>query len=144
MALKIYNEKGALNLEMLDSEAKNLAKSFIRPPRVKAGRHNIPDKKLTTTELREFFIEMQAIYDYYRANHSNEKAFDDIQAQLLLIKARAMYSCPRTVKNRRIPGTFRDFLIDLVDVVKNGDDLKNSMMIFEAVIGYCYGMGIRD
>ena len=144
MALKLYSEDGLFNLDMLDATAMKMAKSFIRPPRVKIGNHEIPDKRLTTVELREFFIEIKAVYDNFRANRNNADAFTNIKPQLLLLKARAMYSCPKTVKNRRIPGTFRDFIVELVDSIKDEDSLEKAMMVFQAVIGYCYGYGIRD
>jgi len=124
-----YFKNGQINTDLLDKDAKKEAE-------------NLYNTSLTTTQLRKFFAEVKFLeskYNKYK-KEDKEKGFLEIKPQLLMLKSKANYALGR----RAIPGAFKNFLVNSIDKIDN--DYKNFEVFckyFEAVIGYCYGKGMR-
>ena len=140
MKIEFLNTDGKFNTALLEDYADKWSRSFVRPPRVKAGNREIPDRKLTAVYLLLFFDELKAIRENFRASGT----FEAVIPRLKMLKAKAMYACPATVKNRDIPEVFREFIFALVDAVKTGDDIEYMIIVYEALVGFAYGNGIRE
>ncbi len=127
-----YRDKnGNIKIDLLDKKAFEFAESFIKP---KEG------KPLTSAQLRRFFGEFRQLEKKVK-KEDNEDNFDKIKPLVKMVKSKASYAA--NPKNQKIPDTFKKFLIDNVEQINFKQDFEDFMLHFEAVVGFCYGLGMK-
>ena len=124
-----YDSSGNIRSELLDKEAGERAKEFVRVSR--------QDKPLTSAQLRRFFGEFRSL-----EKKVNLAGFEKVKPLIKMVKSKASYAA--NPNNRKIPDTFKEFLISNVDQINDEKDFKAFMLHFEAVVGFCYGLGMRN
>ena len=124
-----YDSSGNIRSELLDKEAGKRAKEFVRVSR--------QDKPLTSAQLRRFFGEFRSL-----EKKVNLAGFEKVKPLIKMVKSKASYAA--NPNNRKIPDTFKEFLISNVDQINDEKDFKAFMLHFEAVVGFCYGLGMRN
>jgi len=124
-----FDEKGNIKRALLDEKASEWAKSFVRP----SGR----EKELTSAQLRKFYNEFKAL-----EKKVGNKGFENTLPLIKMVKSKAAYSA--NPKNQKIPSRFKDFLWENIDAINEERDFKAFILLFEAVVGFCYGFGMKN
>lgn len=57
-----------------------------------------------------------------------------------LLKAKAAYAFKRDL----VPDSFREWIGKNVDMINEARDFQAFLLYFEAVVGFCYGNGLKD
>jgi len=128
--MKYFDEKGNIRKGLLDREAEEKAKSFVRP-----GDRN--SNLLTSAQLRRFYNEFKGLGKKVAA-----KGFDATLPLIKMVKSKAAYSA--NPKKPKIPRAFKDFLSENIDAINQKRDFEAFMLFFEAVVGFCYGQGMKN
>lgn len=134
-----YDDAGNLRTGLLDAEAQQQAEKFV----------NDREKKLNSNQLRRFYNECKNLerrfeFACQQSNDekSQEEAFFKILPLLKMIKAKVSYAT--NPKKPKIPQSFSRWLNTSIDAVENTQDFRAFLLSFEAVVGYCYGIGISE
>lgn len=125
-----FRENGVLREDLILKEAKDIARDLYSM-----------GKGLSNSQLRAFFNEIKAIQN--RIN-KNEKLFESNYVYILMLKAKADYKYRNGEKDARITEKFYNFLNSGIDyIVKNKSvqNFEDFVFLFEAVVGYFYGLG---
>ena len=133
--MEYYDENNKVRPELLDRDAYEQAKKFIRRYyNNKKQKEEVDQKRtLTSSQLRRFFNEFRQLEKKVNIN-----GFDKVKPLIKMTKSKAAYaSNPRKPK---IPEAFKDFLIENVDKINTETDFKTFMLYFEAVVGFYYGL----
>jgi CRISPR-associated protein Csm2 len=71
-------------------------------------------------------------------------ALQRIYSRLKMLKSKVEYAS--NPKNPKIPSFFKDWLIRGIDEVNPNDprDFEAFLLHFEAVVGFCYGLGLSN
>ena len=123
MQINYHDEKGNIRKELLNEDAEKRAREF------KAST-------LTLTQLRKFYNEFKGLEKRVSA-----KGFESVLPLIKMVRSRAFYASNR--KNNKIPESFKDFLIKNVKAINEKRDFDAFLLHFEAVVGFCYGMGLK-
>ncbi len=73
---------------------------------------------------------------------SDVKGFDHVKPLIKMVKSKASYAA--NPNNRKIPDSFKNFLIEHINRINSEEDFNAFMLHFEAVVGFFYGMGISN
>jgi CRISPR-associated protein Csm2 len=122
-------EKKQLMPELLDVYAQNRAKDFI-PNKAKDSKEN-----LKTTQMRRFYDDLKAIERKIMAGKDikeQQANFERDRALIVMFKAKAVYAEKRGVA----PRAFTQFIFDHVASIKDLDDFKGFLKLFEAVVAF--------
>lgn len=128
-----HNENKNIKKTLLNEDARKAAELFTKPGKDKRGR---PQKAITKAQLRRFFGDC-------KANQKRVENASDFNAVLPLIKMtipKVEYAKGRGL----VPEEFSDWLKTNIDAIDNETDFEAFRLHFEAVIGFCYGLGIKD
>ncbi len=131
-------DKTQIKVELLDSEAKRWAESFINPKRPKEAW--VRNQRLTSAQLRRFHREVKELEA--RVKEPNAE-FATIRPIIKMLKSKVAYACPSNGVERKVPVEFRKYIEDMVDNVVDAKDFLAFALCFEAVVGYFYGQGGR-
>ena len=118
-------EDGKLRTDLLGDEASKIAEQIARD--------------LSASQLRAFYGEVKALES--RLSDDGE-SYDDVFPFVLMLKSKAEYRY-RAGKSSKIPKSFRDFIIKSVDEIKrvgNQQAFEDFCLLFEAVVGFVYGI----
>jgi CRISPR-associated protein Csm2 len=131
-----YDTTGTIRSELLDEEAKSLAESFfIRNPR---DPNRIDKRKsLSSAQLRRFFGEFRQL-----EKKVNVIGFEKVKPLIKMVKSKASYAA--NPDNRKIPESFKNFLIKNINEINTQQDFEAFMLHFEAVVGFFYGEGVSN
>lgn len=113
--------KKIIKQELLDKYPQELAKKFVNQ-----------DIKLSSSQMRRFYDEIKAIERSILRESDQEDAFRRRQPSLYLLKAKAVYS----YKRKAAPYDFVQFIFDHVESIKDVNDFKAFVKVFEAVVAY--------
>lgn len=116
-------EKNIIREELLDKEAFEYADKFVK-------------EELNSTQLRRFFGEFRQLEKKIKS-----KSFEEVKPLIKMVKSKASYSA--NPKKRKIPIIFKNFLVDNLDKIHDEKDFEAFMLYFEAVVGFCYGQGMK-
>ena len=130
------DQNNNIRVELLDETAKSMAESFVERDRRDPTRVN-ERASLSSAQLRRFFNEFRQL-----EKKVNVMGFDKVKPLIKMIKSKASYAANPT--NRKIPDSFKKFLISNVNEINKKDDFEAFMLYFEAVVGFYYGMGVRN
>jgi CRISPR type III-A-associated protein Csm2 len=111
--------------DLLGNEAERLAEEITR------------SKKLTTSQIRNFYSEVKNIENLLKANNN---LWEKLYGRIKLIKAKAIYNANRGQKSLNISKEFKEFICQAIDKITPDENGKKNFTIFcqlfEAVVGY--------
>ncbi len=96
---------------------------------------------VTASQLRAFFHGFRALEAQIADDPKN---FQRVLPRLKMMRAVAAYRYRGGGRDAKIPESFYHFLEDNVREINTIDDFKRFMLYFEAVVGFCYGKGVRE
>ena len=111
-------EENIIKGELLDGKALALAKRF-------SGSREKKEKGLTQTQLRRYFNECRNL-----EKKIEQTSFKRTSPLIKMVKSKVAYS------HDKFPQSFRHFLNDCIDEIKDEKDFKAFMLHFEAVVGF--------
>lgn len=129
------DEEGRFKKELIEDEADKIGELLAQGGINKRNKKN----KLTNSQLRNFYNEVKAL-----DAKINEDNFLDNLPFVLMLKAKANYAYRGGGRNKKIPESFKDFIIKNVEVIseeKTYESFDNFTTFFETVVGYFYGHG---
>lgn len=128
--------------ELLTSQAKKWAESFIKPKWPESKFEKNPE--LTSAQLRRFHIEAKSLEERCKNLSDPEKDFERIRPLIKMLKSKVAYACPINGRDRKVPDEFRKYIEEMVDNIDDIDDFQAFALCFEAVVGFFYGQGGRS
>lgn len=135
-----YYEGEHIRKELLSIDAEDAAKRFV----VKNDR-GYPDQRnsITSAQLRKFYNEFKGLEKklQFKAKtpDQEEAAFGGILPLVKMVKSKVAYASG----GNKVPRTFADWLNKNVDSIGTAKDFKAFLLHFEAVVGFCYGLGMK-
>lgn len=130
--MKYFDDKGNIRPELLGTESENVAKDFLFP---KQG------KPLNSAQLRRFYGDMKNLERRFECKRLAENETDPFLSILPLVK---MVKSKTSYASKKVPSEFKKWLNDNIDAINTAGDFKAFMLHFEAVVGFCYGLGMRN
>ena len=133
-----YKNDGSLDPKWVDSEALAVARTLA----VKGFDGKKLDQKnsIKSSQLRKFYADVKSLERTWEYQKRSEAAFLGILPQIKILKAKAAYAKSRDV----VPSAFVQWINRHVDAVSTSADFKAFLLHFEAVVGFCYGEGLKD
>ncbi len=123
-----FYKDGAIDPDLIQNEALKWAKSFLN------------DKKpLTMSQLRKFYGEVLAI----EAKKKSGADFKYLLPLIKLMKSKAAYAYANGSSNQKIPLSFKNFIDIMVNSINEPKDFDAFKIVFEAVVGYSVGEGVK-
>jgi CRISPR-associated protein Csm2 len=110
-------EKKRLRPDILDDYAQKNAKDF---------------KELKSAQLRRFYDDLKAIERKIMSGKDPQENFERDRALIIMFKAKAVYAEKRKVA----PLAFTQFIFDHVASIKDINDFKGFLKVFEAVVAF--------
>ena len=129
------DDEGRLKLELIEDEADKIGELLARGGINKEIRY----EKLSSSQLRRFYNEVKALDAKIDKDNFHENL-----PFILMLKAKANYAYRGGGRQKKIPESFKDFIIKNVEVVsreRNFESFKKFTIFFETVVGYFYGHG---
>ncbi|CAN2041135.1 CRISPR-associated protein Csm2 [Candidatus Magnetomoraceae bacterium gMMP-15] len=127
-----FDKSGNIKEDLLDKDPFELVDKFVkRHP--KYPNKLIQKESLTSAQLRRFFGEFKQLEKKAAA-----MGFDKVKPLIKMVKSKATYAA--NPSNRKIPESFKKFLIDNINEIKTKKDFEAFMLHFEAVVGFFYGI----
>lgn len=131
-----YKTDGSLDPKWVDSEALAVARKLVMKDF--SGR---PDRNnIKSSQLRKFYADVKSLERTWEYQGRSEAAFLGVLPQIKILKAKAAYAQGRGV----VPPAFTQWMNSHVDAVSTATDFKAFLLHFEAVVGFCYGEGLKD
>ena len=121
MQTNYHDEKGNIRKELLNEDAEKRASKLVR-------------ESVTATQLRKFYNEFKGL-----EKRVNAKGFESVLPLIKMVRSRAFYAS----NGNKIPRSFKDFLVKNVEAINGKKDFEAFLLHFEAVVGFCYGMGLK-
>ena len=109
--------------ELVTTKAEKWAKSFIRGMKMH--------------QLRRFYNEVKSLEAKVEAGD-----FDKTLPLIRMLQSKVAHACPKRGE-RKVPPEFKDFIDECIKAIRNEEDFKAFVLVFEAVVGYFYGEGGR-
>jgi len=131
-----YKNDGSLDSKWVDSEAQIVARKLVMK-----DHNGRPDRNtIKSSQLRKFYADVKSLERTWEYQGCSEAAFLGILPQIKILKAKAAYAQGRGV----VPPAFKNWVDTHVDAVTASSDFKAFLLHFEAVVGFCYGEGLKD
>ncbi len=138
----VDEEKKKIRPELLDEDAKKIVDQLIKTSFDSRQNKEVIDSKpsvsVSSSQLRKFFYEFRNLE---KKVNLKDKDFDEVLPLIKMVKSKAMYAA--NPKSKKIPDSFEKFLTSNVDSISDQQDFKAFMLHFEAVVGFCYGRGLK-
>jgi len=139
-----YYEDGNLRADLLDKEALNAATLFVKFFKDKNNKYKLSNDSLTSAQLRRFYGEFKILEKKFlhlaTEPEKKDKEFKKILPLVKMVKSKAEYS----LGTKKVPKAFAEWLKDNVNAIKSPDDFEAFLLHFEAVVGFCYGLGMKE
>ncbi|MBQ4567054.1 MAG: type III-A CRISPR-associated protein Csm2 [Desulfovibrio sp.] len=132
-----YNDdQTTLDTKWVDTEALAVAKKLVTK-----DFNGKPDRNsIKSSQLRKFYADVKSLERSWEYQGCSDAAFCGILPQVKILKAKAAYAQGRGV----VPSAFTQWVSKHVDAVSKPSDFKAFLLHFEAVVGFCYGEGLKD
>jgi CRISPR-associated protein Csm2 len=131
-----YKTDGSLDPKWVDSEAQAMARKLV----MKNSYGKTDKDSIKSSQLRKFYADVKSLERTWEYQKRSEAAFLGILPQIKILKAKAAYAQGRGV----VPPAFTQWVNTHVDAVSTSADFKAFLLHFEAVVGFCYGEGLKD
>lgn len=132
-----YFRGDEINPELVTTEAQKWADIFFPPQQGAKGGGR---RDFNTAQLRRFYGDVKGLEMRWQNSTNKERTFREILPFIKLLKAKTAYAN----KRKLVPDSFRTWMWDNVDMIKDEKDFKAFLLYFEAVVGFCYGNGMAD
>lgn len=129
--IKFYSDpaKTKLKPSLVENDARAWANKFVRKEK----------DDLTSSQLRRFYGEVLSLEEKLKA--IGRQNFEVILPHIKMLKSKAAYASG----NKKIPKSFKEFIDVMVDGIENDPkDFDAFKLIFEAVVGFSIGKGMRQ
>lgn len=136
----VYYRDNAINPELVTTLAEKFAKEFVLVPDDSRDKNRGGEKKINTAQLRRFYGNVKNLEMRWQNSPDRQQGFRDILPLIKLLKAKAAYAHKREL----VPFSFRNWIWENVDMINTERDFKAFLLYFEAVVGFCYGNGLKD
>jgi len=126
------NEQSVLRASLLDSEARKKAESLK-----KGG--------MTSAQLRRFYGEVKNLEKKATDNETgeiSEQKFLTVLPMVKMMKSKVAYA--NNPSNKKVPDEFREWMDEHLDSIESHRDFRAFLLHFEAVVGFCYGLGLKN
>lgn len=148
MAQPVYfTPEGFINPELVTKYAQEYANQFFpreeirkKEPGQRSGGSPQNEKPVTSAQLRRFYGDVKNLETRWRNSADKESAFREIMPLIKLLKAKAAYAKERQLVNE----SFKIWIWNNVDMINTEKDFQAFLLYFEAVVGFCYGNGLKD
>lgn len=131
-----YYKDGNLDAKWVVGEAQEVARNLVTK-----GPNGRPDNNaIKSSQLRKFYGDVKALEQTWVNQQRSMTSFYGIVPQIKILKAKAAYARARKV----VPPYFEQWLGRHVDAINEPADFKAFLLHFEAVVGFCYGEGLKD
>ena len=133
-----YTKDGkTIDPKWVDSEALATAKKLV----VRGYNGKIDQNaSIKSSQLRKFYADVKGLERAWEYQKRSEAAFLGILPQIKILKAKAAYAQGR----KTVPPAFTEWMNRHVDAIATPSDFKAFLLHFEAVVGFCYGDGLKD
>ena len=135
------DDKGNIKKELIDNYAQEIA-NYIK------SKEKGKEKEITSAQLRRFYHDLKSIerkiQNKIREEKKANEVFEEFLPEIKMVKAKASYAYRGGGKDSKIPQKFKDFLTAGIEKINNYQDFIAFMKHFEAVVGYLYGLGLKD
>ena len=131
-----YKTDGSLDPKWVDSEALAVARKLV----MKNSYGKTDKDSIKSSQLRKFYADVKSLERTWEYQGRSEAAFLGVLPQIKILKAKAAYARGRGV----VPPAFTQWINSHVDAVSTAADFKAFLLHFEAVVGFCYGEGLKD
>lgn len=131
-----YKPDGSLDSKWVDSEALVMARKLV----VKDAGDRMNRNNIKSSQLRKFYADVKSLERTWEYQDCSDAAFLGILPQIKILKAKAAYAQGRQV----VPAAFTKWIGEHVDAISTPSDFKAFLLHFEAVVGFCYGEGLKD
>lgn len=140
--MKYFDDKGNIRPELLGTESEKVAEKFVvRLPNGKRDDRN----SLNSAQLRRFYGDLKNLERKLAFRQQAGKEADPFLAVLPLVKmVRSKVAYASNPRNAKIPQAFKRWLDENIDAIETAEDFKAFMLHFEAVVGFCYGLGMSN
>ncbi|MDD6087824.1 MAG: type III-A CRISPR-associated protein Csm2 [Desulfovibrionaceae bacterium] len=122
--------------EWVDKKALEVAKKLV----VKGYGGKDSKNSIKASQLRKFYADVKGLELSWKYQQRTEEAFVTILPQLKILKAKSRYAQARGV----VPPAFSSWIEEHVNAIRNTQDFEAFLLHFEAVVGFCYGEGLKD
>lgn len=131
------NDGTTIDPKWVDSEALSMAKKLV----IKGYNGKINDKEsINSSQLRKFYTDVKGLELTWEYQKCSDAAFLGILPQIKILKAKVAYAKGRGT----VPPAFANWINTHVDAIKTPKDFKAFLLHFEAVVGFCYGEGLKN
>ena len=131
-----YKTDGSLDPKWVDSEALAVARKLV----MKNSYGKTDKDSIKSSQLRKFYADVKSLERTWEYQDCSDAAFLGVLPQIKILKAKAAYAQGRGV----VPPAFTQWMNSHVDAVSTAADFKAFLLHFEAVVGFCYGEGLKD
>lgn len=131
------NDGKTIDPKWVDSEALATAKKLVMK---KFDGKVDQNGSIKSSQLRKFYTDVKSLERTWECQSRSDDAFLGILPQIKILKAKAAYAQGRKV----VPAAFTTWISGHVDAISTSLDFKAFLLHFEAVVGFCYGEGLKD
>lgn len=138
---RYFDEEKNLRSALLSDEALVEAKKFVV-----LRQDNKVDvyQSITSAQLRRFYNEFKGLekrLDFAAKGPSeDEAAFKGVLPLVKMVKSKVAYASG----SKKVPQPFAKWLEQHVDSISSVKDFRAFLLHFEAVVGFCYGLGLKN
>ena len=130
--MNTYYDGERLRRDLLDKEALAVAETIYN--------RNDERNSVTSAQLRKFYNDFMSLEKKFESKGSDDEAFLDVLPLVKMMKSKAGYA----EGTRKIPKSFERWLSDNVDHINERRDFTAFLLYFEAVVGFCYSLGMSN
>lgn len=126
------SEKKILRTQLVTEEAENEAK-------------RLKDHRITSAQLRRFYSEFKGLERKATDKETGvitEDSFRPILPLIKMVKSKVAYASNEA--NRKVPLPFKEWMEKHIQEINTARDFEAFLMHFEAVVGFCYGLGLKN
>lgn len=131
-----HDESGNIKKTLLCEDAEQVANQFVFPSDRKA---------ITSAQLRRFYNDFKCLEKKFQFKQGTVECEDPFLSILPLIKMqKSKVAYAVNPKKPKIPKEFETWMKKNIDAIATPKDFEAFLLHFEAVVGFCYGLGLSD
>lgn len=138
---RYFDEEQNLKSALLSEEALDEAKKFVI---LRSDNKVDSYQSITSAQLRKFYNEFKGLekrLDFAANNLSeDEAAFKGVLPLVKMVKSKVAYASG----SKKVPTSFARWLEQHVDSIGTAREFRAFLLHFEAVVGFCYGLGLKN
>lgn len=124
------NGRMVLRKDLVTTEAEEVAR------RLTEDRRNM----ISSAQLRRFYGDFKGLEKKQQSANDQQTAFVSTLPLIKMAQSKAMYAKAR----KTVPDDFVAWIRKHTQAIETLEDFRAFMLHFEAVVGFCYGFGLKD